>query len=133
MPRLVRTSLWLLIGGFAVGLALTPFDPRPWPALPDRSTLITAIVLGIAILWLLLFIAWQTYQGRNWARWVQLITQVAATPSFVRDLGAHVGTAPIISCIYAVVFITEAAAVLLLFTPPANLWYHQSSIARSIT
>ena len=72
MPPLVRTSLWLLIGGFAVGLALTPFDPRPWPALPDRSTLVTAIVLGIAILWLL-------------------------------------------------------------FTPPANLWYHQSSIARSVT
>jgi len=56
VPRTVRASLWLLIGGYVVGLALSPFDPRPWPRVPDKSTLIIAGILGIGIIWGIVFI-----------------------------------------------------------------------------
>ena len=127
MPRAVRGSLWLLIGGYLVGLAVTPFDPRPWPKVPDTSTLVTAIVLGITIVWGIMFITMRTYQGRTWARWVQLIALLAATPSFIRDTGAQFGTAPAVSSIRAVLFVMGAVSVALLFTPTANLWYRQLS------
>lgn len=123
MPRPVRASLWLLVCGYVLGLALSPFDPRPWPRIPDRWTFVVALLLGALILWLIVFIALRTYQGRNWARWVQLVTQVAAIPSFVRDLGLHFGAAPIVSSCYALIFMAEVLAVSLLFTPVANQWY----------
>jgi hypothetical protein len=131
MPRVVRASLWLLIAGYLVGLAVTPFDPRPRPRIPDTTTLITAIVLGIAIVWLIVFFALRTYQGRNWARWVQLTTLVAATPSFIRDTSAQFGIAPAVGSIHVLLFITGAVSVALLFTPTANLWYRQLSTERA--
>jgi hypothetical protein len=126
MPRAVRASLWLLVGGFAAGLVVAPFDPRPWPkwtAVPDP---IAAVVTGFALIGVLVFIALRTYQGNNWARWVQLIGFLAAIPSFLRDAGARFGAAPVVSFIYVVLFASELAGVALLFTPVANRWYRRS-------
>jgi hypothetical protein len=131
MPRPVRASLWLLIGGYLVGLAIASFDAGQWARTPDRQTLITAIIVGIAIVWLIVFVALRTYQGRNWARWVQLITQVAAFPSFIREIGALFGIAPVVSSVYALLFATQAVSVALLFTPTASLWYRQLSADQS--
>ena len=125
MPRPVRLSLILLLGGYLLGLALSPFDPRPWPKLPDRSTFIIALLLGAALVWLILFIAMRAYQGRNWARWVQLVSQVAAMPSFVTHLGPQMGAAPLVSSLYALIFVAEVVSVALLFTPAASHWYHE--------
>jgi hypothetical protein len=123
MPRVARVSLWLLIAGYLVELAVTPFDPRPWPTFTDTRALITAIVLGIAIIWVITFIALRTYQGRTWARWVQLITLVGATPSFVREVDAQFGIAPVVCSIHILLFVTGAVSVALLFTPTASVWY----------
>jgi len=126
VPRTVRASLWLLIGGYVVGLALSPFDPRPWPRVPDKSTLIIAGILGIGIIWGIVFIASQAYRGRRWARWILLIAQVAAIPGSIKDIHAHFGTAPAVSSVYILVFFAELVSVGLLFTPSANLWYYET-------
>jgi len=49
MPRSVRLSLWLFLGGVALGFAMIPFDARPWPPGPEAPVFIMAIFLGVAL------------------------------------------------------------------------------------
>jgi hypothetical protein len=127
MPRSVRLSLWLFLGGVALGFAMFPFDPRQWPPRPEAPVLIIAIFLGAALFGALAFVALRTYQGRNWARWVQLVLTVAALPGAIRDAIAHLGGAPVITTIYAAIFCAEIVAVALLFTRTSSLWYRHAS------
>jgi hypothetical protein len=127
MPRSVRLSLWLFLGGVAVGFAMIPFDPRPWPPRPEAPVFITAVFLGAALFGALAFVAVRTYQGRNWARWVQLVLAIAALPGAIRDALAHLGGAPLSTTIYAAIFCAESVAVALLFTRSSSLWYRHAS------
>jgi hypothetical protein len=127
MPRSVRLSLWLFLGGVALGFAMIPFDPRPWPPRPEAPVFITAIFLGAALFGALAFVALRTYQGRDWARWVQLVLAVVALPGAIRDAVAHLAGAPVITTIYAAIFCAEIVAVALLFTRAASLWYRHAS------
>ncbi len=110
MPRPVRVSLWLLVCGYVLGLALVAVrTPGPGPESRTSGRLSWRWSWAPAAIWLLVFIALRTYQGRNWARWIQLVTQVAAIPSFVRISGCTFGAAPIVSSCYALIFVAEVA------------------------
>jgi len=49
MPRSVHLSLWLFLGGVALGFAMIPFDPRPWPPRPEVQLVLTIAALPGAI------------------------------------------------------------------------------------
>ncbi|HEY4341748.1 MAG TPA: hypothetical protein VGM97_17525 [Steroidobacteraceae bacterium] len=127
MPPAVRSSFWLLVAGFVAGVAVAPFDPRPWPKWRDIPDPMAAVVTGLLLVGILIFIALRTYQGRNWARWVQLILLLAAVPSFLRDAGARLAVAPVVGFIDMLLFAAEVVCIGLLFTPTANRWYHRRS------
>ena len=127
MPRTVRVSLWLLLAGIAAGFALAPFEPTPWPATPPMPVLIATIVLGAALLGALAFVALRTYQGRNWARWLQLALLVVVLPGAARHLLDDLGSAPAVTSIHAAILCAQIASVALLFTPTSNSWYRDAS------
>ena len=127
MPRTVRVSLWLLLAGVAAGFALAPFEPTPWPATPPMPVLIATIVLGAALFGALAFVALRTYQGRNWARWLQLALLAVVLPGAVRHLLEELGSAPAVTLIHAAILCAQIASVALLFTPTSNSWYRDAS------
>jgi hypothetical protein len=126
MPNSVRLSLWLFLAGVAVSFAMIPFDPGPWPPRPEIPVLIPAVLLGAVVFGGMAFVALRTYQGRNWARWVQVILTVAALPAATRDTAAHLGASPAVTTIHAAIFCTTIVAAVLLFTPTSNLWYRRA-------
>jgi len=127
MPRSVRVSLWLFLGSVAVSFAVIPFDPGPWPPRPEIPVLIATILVGAVVFGGIASVAFRSYQGRNWARWVQLALTVAAFPAAIRDALSHLGDSPVVTTIHAAIFCTTIAAVALLFTPTSSVWYRRGS------
>lgn len=130
MPRAVLISMWLFLGGIAAGFVLNRFEPTTrWPNTPSVPVLIAAIVLAVAAVCALAFIALRTYQGRNWARWTQLFLLVVGLPEAIWQLLGQVAVAPIMTSFEAVVLCSQIVAVAFLFTPTSNLWYRRANSA----
>lgn len=127
MPPSVRASLWLFLADMAVSFAIIPFDPMQWPPRPATPVLVATILVGLSFFGALAFVALRTYQGRNWARWIQLVLIVLPLPRSIRDAAVHLGDATVFDTIHAALYCTAIIAVALLFTPTSNSWYRHAS------
>jgi hypothetical protein len=135
MPRTVRASLWLLVGSQAAILLVGVMDPRPTPALAELSgpMLVVVILLVIALLSPIVFIAYRAYHARNWARWVHAVIFSIGGVVYVPTLRAAFSVVPVVGTLNALFALIQVTSVALLFVPESNIWYRSSAQVTSAT
>ena len=120
-PRPAAVS-WA-VGLFWADLILGLVDPLlPWPPPGDLAYFVAvavyAVVTGIGA-WVVLKIS----VGRNWARWVALVSAIIATLMGLQTLGQTLARSPLAVVLEGVSFLLDVAALLLLFVSSGRRWF----------
>jgi hypothetical protein len=80
--------------------------------------------VGIEVLFVVIsvWLNYKIWQGRNWARIVALVLTVFAVLSFLPQLSASFARSPLVSTLYTVEILLDAAAMYLVFVP-GRRWF----------
>ena len=97
-----------------------------WPRVNEwlRQILAGGVVLG-----LLTFEAWvicQIARGKNWARWVALVSAVFGVLISLRTLRETMVDSPIAVVLEPLALVLDAVALYLLFSAPGRAWFRRS-------
>jgi hypothetical protein len=96
-----------------------------WSAAPEFidqiPVLLATLIVAALMLVVWLVIVWGVAKGKRWARIACAVVFLVRIVSFIRFLPS--GETTLEWTLYAVEFALVLAAVILLFTPPANAWF----------
>jgi hypothetical protein len=136
MPKIVKVSLWMFLASIAAGPIIGFLNPTPVPSLPPDSgpTLTLAVLLFfVPFFGVIAFIAYCTYRGRNWARWVFAAFTAFGAWAYLKTLSADLSVHLLIGVLEAAVLLVQVGAVALLFAPASNQWYRAPASASGAT
>jgi hypothetical protein len=129
-PLHASIGIWILYAGLAIGLLRMLLDPDPSdPNIPNWF----APVVGSITLVLMAAIVAAMGSGRNWARILFLLMFIAGLPvmyAIAADLAAMLSGRPGATAILVIQTCSQAAALVLVFTPSSNSWYRAAKAYR---
>lgn len=128
-PPIVVLAVRFLWGGFAVAFVSSVYGIFTLPENVPKAFVIMFTLIGLAIAAAISYgIFTAAWRGRGWARWV-IAALVAFAIAVVAGMWVFLPNAPVFPWQTSAAFIIRMTfyitAVVLLFSPAANVWYRE--------
>jgi hypothetical protein len=126
-PKVVKIGAWMMWSEVVFGVPGVVFAMLNLPAKLATGVAHVTVIVGLVVV--LGFIAlgawftWMAYQGRNWARIVQLVFMILGLLSGWWTLKASFAKSTYDGVVSVIQYVLNTAGVVLLFVPSANAWY----------
>ena len=127
MPGSVKIAVGLLIGSLLVGVGKWLTEPVPEQYLSTRW--FGVLLLGVVVT-LLAALMGAVASGRRWAAVVFAVVFVVSLPSAVERQN-EVGVSSLEGATLLLQTVTQLIAMLLLFRPPARVWFEAARKGRA--